>query len=324
MALTVDIKPGQVGKEANKLKLRTDRQGHPQVANPNGLFEELMLEFELAREGIRAPVNKNKDAEQYYKFILAKHKLGRPLTRQEQEFVRAHQMFKQVAESVEQLDEVRMSPSNLMQWAKSPEAQGIRAGFEAELIFRDTNNNGDDDYEMEPDYDADERCRSIQQIIDFFNNGEYGGLTSRQEARLQEGLDEQYYEWYDEQMYKDFREEAEDLIRKVMVDEGDWDLDNEIQKQLELLDLTDDEMNDIINAGERAPKFTSSKEQILYAEQNPLYQKYLDAQEEAEGLLDDLIADEVRKEGANWDAALDDFRDNYQIDDDYIIWCRRY
>jgi len=273
MALTQDIKPGQVGKEANKLKLKTNSQGQPQIANPNGLFEKLALELSQFKKT-------------------------------------------KVAESVEQLDEVRMSPSNLMQWARSPEAQGIRAGFEAELIFRDTSNNGDSDYEMEPDYDQDERCRSIQDIIDFFSGGDYGNLSPRQERALQEGLDEQYYEWYDEQMHKDFREEAEDLIRKVLVDEGDWDLDNEIQKQLELLDLTDDEMNDIIQAGERAPKFTSSKEQILYAEANPLYDKYLDAQNEAEGLLDDLIADEVRKEGANWDAALDDFRDNYQIDDD--------
>jgi hypothetical protein len=274
MALTVDIKPGQVGKEANKLKLRTDSQGHPQIANPNGLFEKLSLELTNFKK-------KN-----------------------------------QLAETVEKLDEVKMSPSSLMQWARSPEAQGIRAGFEAEMIFRDTTNNGDSDYEMEPDYDADERCRSIQDIIDFFSGGDYGNLSPRQERALQEGLDEQYYEWYDEQMHKDFRAEAEDLIRKVLVDEGDWDLDNEIQKQLALLDLTDDEMNAIINAGERAPKFTSSKEQILYAEANPLYDKYLDAQNEAEGLLDDLVADEVSKQGANWDAALDDFRDNYQIDDD--------
>ena len=271
MALTQDIRPGQLGKEANKLKLKTDKQGHPQVANPNGLFEKLALELS---------------------------------------------QFKTVTESTEQLDEVRMAPSNLQQWARSPEAQGIRAGFEAELIFRDTSNNGDDDYEMEPDYDADERCTSIQGVIDFFQNGEYGGLSPRQERALVDGLDEQYFEWHDEQMIKDFGNEAEDLIRKVLVDEGDWDLDNEIQKQLALLDLSDDEMNAIINAGERAPKFTSSKEQIAYAEANPLYEKYLNAQEEAEGLLDDLVDDEVRTQGANWDAALDDFRDNYQIDDD--------
>jgi hypothetical protein len=275
MALTQDIRPGQLGKEANKLKLKTDRQGHPQVAQANGLFEKLASELsQFKRKGT-------------------------------------------LAESVEQLDEVKMSPSALQQWANSDAAKGIRAGFEAELIFRDTNSGDDSDYDMEPDYDMDERCRSIQQILDFFNNGEYGGLSQRQEARLQEGLDEQYYEWYDEQMIKDFSDEAEELIRKVLVDEGDWDLDNEIQKQLALIDdLTDDQLNAIIQAGERAPKFNSSKEQILYAEANPLYEKYLNAQEEAEDLLNELIADEVRTQGANWDAALDDFRDNYQIDDD--------
>ena len=274
MALTQDIRPGQLGREANKLKLKTNKQGVPQVANPNGLFEKLALELtQFKKKGT-------------------------------------------LAESDEQLDEVRMAPSNLMQWAKSPAAQGVRAGFEAELIFRDTASGDDDDYEMEPDYDADERCRSLDQVVDFFESGDYGNMSPRQADRLREQLDETYYEWYDEQMHKDFSNEAEDLIRKVMVDEGDWDLDNEIQKQLDLLGLSNDEINDIVNAGERAPKFTSTKEQQAYAEANPLYQKYLDAQEEAEGLLDDLIEDEVRKQGPNWDAALDDFRDNYQIDDD--------
>ena len=45
MALTVDIKPGQTGREANKLKLKTDSQGHPQIARPNGLFENLLKEY---------------------------------------------------------------------------------------------------------------------------------------------------------------------------------------------------------------------------------------------------------------------------------------
>jgi hypothetical protein len=324
MALTKDIRPGQLGKEANKLKLKTDSQGHPQLANPNGLFEELMLEFQLAKESINAPVNKAKDSEQYYRFIMAKHKLGRPITRQEQEFVRTYKMFgqQQVAEKKlfalaesEQLDEVRMAPSNLMQWATSPEAKGVRAGFEAELIFRDTQRDDDDDYEMEADYDMDERCHSIQQVIDFFGGGDFG-MSSRALDRLQEQLDEAYMEWLDEEMIKDFKDEADDLIRKVLADEDDWDLDDEIQKQLTMQGISDDEMNEIIKAGERAPKFDTTKEQILYAEANPLYDRYLDAQNEAEGLLDDLVKDEVRKQGAIWDAALYDFRDNYYIDND--------
>ena len=215
----------------------------------------------------------------------------------------------------EDLNEVRMAPSNLQQWATSPEAQGIRAGFEAELIFRDMTNGDDDDGEYEPDYDADERCRNLDQVIEFFEGGE-GYMTSRQLERLREALDERYYEWYDEQMHKDFRDEQEDLIKKVIMDEGDWELDDEIQKQLIMQDVSDDELTAIIQAGEKAPKFNSSKEQILYAEANPLYDKYLDAQKEAEDLLDDLVQDSIKSSDDRYEAALDDFRDNYQIDDD--------
>jgi hypothetical protein len=426
MALTVDIKPGQVGKEANKLKLRTNKQGTPQIANPNGLVEALALEFARFKadedyspdappgpefkptmpagtvkvnvsdvydwyklgqhisnmkglgkhdfgqgppasiisfgdedtehkfiqdlkatgldvtdidpadpkkrpgkpiktdptynvdEAIQAPVSKSRDAEQYYKFIIGKAKLGRPLTRGEQDYVKMYQMYRQqkLAESVEQLDEVKMSPSALQQWAQSDAARGIRAGFEAELIFRDTNSGDDDDYDMEPDYDMDERARSISQVIDFFSNGEYAGLSERQQSRLQDDLDESYMNWIDDEMRKAFQDEQEDLIKKVLVDENDWDEDNEIQKQLALLDLTDDEINAIIKAGEQAPKFTSSKEQQAYAEVNSLYQQYLDAQEEAEGLLDELVQDSIRAQDKFYDAALDDFRDGFYLDDD--------
>ena len=47
MALTQDIRPGQLGKEANKLKLKTNQQGIPQVANTNGIVHRMMEELEL-------------------------------------------------------------------------------------------------------------------------------------------------------------------------------------------------------------------------------------------------------------------------------------
>ena len=266
MALTKDVRPGAVGKEANKLKLKTNSQGQPQLANPNGLFEELALQLEAFKRG-------------------------------------------------EELDEVKMSPSALKKFADSPAAKGILVGFEAEMIVPDVRTEEEQD--MEPDYDADERCRSIQQVMEFFEYDEYGyGLSGRDAEKLQERLDEAYFEWHDEQMMRDFQEEAEDLIKKVMIDEKDWDEDNEIQKQLDLLDLSNDEINEIINAGERAPKFNTSQEQQAYAEANPAYQKYLDAQEEAEGLLDELVQDSVRAQDKYWDAAIDDFRDSYYVDDD--------
>lgn len=45
MALTVDIKPGQVGKEANKMALKTDKQGKPGL-----LIKSANLQESLARE----------------------------------------------------------------------------------------------------------------------------------------------------------------------------------------------------------------------------------------------------------------------------------
>lgn len=324
MALTQDIKPGQLGKEANKLKLKTDSQGHPQVANPNGLFEELMLEFQLAKEGINAPVNKAKDSEQYYKFIMGKHKLGRPLTRQEQEFVRTYKMFgnQQVAEKKlfalaenEQLDEVRMAPSNLKQFANSPEAEGIQAGFEAELIFRDALND-DDGEDMEPDYDADERCRSIQQIIDFFNNGEYGGLSPRQERALQEGLDEQYFEWQDEQMYAEWQDERDELIRDHFLEEQPW-TERLHAMLVDGMDKTDAEADDIIKFGEARKSGTLGKPGSEYTEEElDMLSDYNEAVGGAEEILDEEVENCISKQDGTYDSVLDDFRSDFYVNDD--------
>jgi hypothetical protein len=45
MALTVDIKPGAIGKNANKLLLNTDSQGHPQELRPDGVVQRMMNEY---------------------------------------------------------------------------------------------------------------------------------------------------------------------------------------------------------------------------------------------------------------------------------------
>jgi hypothetical protein len=47
MALTRDVRPGATGKNANKLGLKTDAQGRPQVAKPSGLVES--IKQQLAR-----------------------------------------------------------------------------------------------------------------------------------------------------------------------------------------------------------------------------------------------------------------------------------
>jgi hypothetical protein len=114
----------------------------------------------------------------------------------------------------EKLDEVSMSPGALADFAKTPFAQAMTAGFEAELVI--PNAQSDDEGEMEPDYDEDRRVRSTQDIRDFFE-GDYNG--SRQVDRAIEQIDEEFFEYADEQIRNDFEEdERDDMIRQILKD----------------------------------------------------------------------------------------------------------
>lgn len=271
-ALTVDIKPGQLGKEANKLKLKTNSQGQPQQLKANGLFERLSLELaQFKRKGT-------------------------------------------VVES-QQLDEVSMRPSTLKQFAQSPEAEGMLAGFEAELIFRDTSgedNNGD----WEPDYDADERVRSLQQIIDFFENDDYGyGLSSRESNRLQERLDEKYFEWHDEQMFAEWQDKRDELIREAWLNERP--MAERIHAALvDGMELSDEEADRVTAAGGKAPRFTTSGEEETYSKANKDYEIYQEAVGIAEEVLDEDVEQTLAKEDGFYDEVLDDFRNDFYMDDD--------
>ena len=216
--------------------------------------------------------------------------------------------------SEQQLDEIRMSPGALRKFVASDEATGIRAGFEAELVF--TGLGTDDDQEWEPDYDADERCHSIAGVVEFFQNDEWGyGMTDRETRRLEEGLDEMYYEWYDEKMRADFRDDAEDLIRDILLEETP--MDQRIHFYLtDSLQMSDEEADAVIKAGAEAPRFTNSDAQKDYADENPEYKAYLEAADEAEQELEESVEFSLRREDEYWDEAIDKFRDNYQLDDD--------
>ena len=274
MALTTDVRPGAVGKEANKLKLKTNSQGQPQLAYPNGLFERLQLELEqFKRKGT-------------------------------------------VVESEEQLDEVRMAASNLQQFANSPEAEGIQCGFEAELIFRDTSSSDDNDGDMEPDYDADERCRSLSQIVEFFEGGDYGYLSPRQRNALEEKLDEMYYEWHDEQMYADWQDERDELIRDAFLEQQPWT--ERLQAMLvDGMELTDDQAEKIIAFGEARKSGTLGKPGSEYSEEElDMLEKYNEAASGADEILDEEVESCLASEDGFYDNVLQDFRDDFSISDD--------
>jgi hypothetical protein len=172
MALTVDIKPGQIGKEANKLNLKTNRQGIPQVAKANGLFEKLALELDN---------------------------------------------FKQ-----QDLFEINMGSKNLRREAAKT---GAIAGMEFEMIVPNVEGGGDED--LEPDYDMDERCRSIQDAYDFFYDGDWNSRRSCDEMR--DKMRDDYTEWLDDKIATDWDRGGEEYILewvKNNVDESVWNPDD--------------------------------------------------------------------------------------------------
>ena len=217
---------------------------------------------------------------------------------------------------LQQLDELRMNPTTLQQFGASDEAKGIMAGFEAELVFTGLGGEGEYDEDPEPDYDADERCHSVQQVIDFFSNDEYGYATyGRDLDNLQDGLDEKYMEWSDEKMQDAFRDEREDLIRKVWVDERP--MTERVHDYLvEGMDMDDKEADRIQAVGEGAPKFNTSAEVAAYMKQNPDYALYVEAVEGAEEILEEDVENSITEQDGYYDTALDEFRDGWYMDDD--------
>ena len=170
MALSVDIKPGQVGKEANKLGLKTGRNGEPGLLSPSA--QNLLREFA------------------------------------------------EFTEEQDNLFEITMSPSSL----KKLSAQtGALAGMEFEMIVPGI---GDDDGDQEPDYDFDQRCRSIQDARDFFYDGDYNGRQDIE--RMSDRMQNDYAEWLYERIDRDFVNESEYLISEWVannVDESEWNPD---------------------------------------------------------------------------------------------------
>ena len=184
MALSGDVRPGQTGLEANKMRLVTDAQGRPQLLQASGrvsLAESIAEEFELFEE--------------------------------------------------QDLFEINMGGKNLR---KEAAKTGAMAGMEFEMIVPSMNSD-DSDNMPEADYDTDRRCRSIQDAADFFHDGDYN--SRRDIANMRESMQQDFIEWTDEKIAKDWTNDGEDYLRDWIVenvDEDEWsDLNADKTKSLE-------------------------------------------------------------------------------------------
>jgi len=267
MALTVDIKPGENQRQAAKMGWKTDPAGTPPTARTNGLVEALTRKLQLVKEGLGFPL----------------------VTEQEQE-----------------LEEVAMSPSALRAFANSEAAQGMKAGFEAELVFTGLGSN-EEEGEWEPDYSYDPRAYSLDNIEDFFNSGDFAeGMTRQTKA----ALEQDWMEWYDEALYDEF--DAPVAVRE-WIQENDWDEEDLIRSALDD-EYSEDRVKEILAAMERRVKGTGT------AADADLVEEYLGAEQEVNRQLDERVELAVEEQNSDFESALDEFRENW--DKDESDWLR--
>jgi len=315
-ALTVDIRPGQVGKEANKLGLQTDSQGRPallikHLANALKEYKETGV-FEAVNPVTPAVPDPRQKIDPY-QGQAQKQQTPQDRPKKKTPSSTGNPRFVNIeVKEDEDLMEVKMSPGALEAWARSPEAEGIRAGFEAEMIFRDTRRDEDEDYDQEPDYDYDERPDDIENVVDFFSNDDYGyGLGPRGQRDLRENLFQEFIEWRDEQIQERWDNDEEDQVRDYM-ETNIWGDDDERESRIltKIEDLfPDDDPDPILKAGFDAPKFTRSSDQEEYTKQNELYRKYREAADAAEQDFEQEIQNSIESRDENWDNAFEYYRD---------------
>ena len=127
--------------------------------------------------------------------------------------------FKDIKLTEAELMEINMSPTSLKKLSAGIDA---RAGMEFEMIVPNVE-GGDSDGDMEPDYEYDQRCRSIQDAYDFFYDGDWNSRRSCDEMRNK--MQEDFQEWIDEKLSTDWDSQGEEYTYqwvKENVDESEW------------------------------------------------------------------------------------------------------
>ena len=192
----------------------------------------------------------------------------------------------------QELDEVNMSPGGLKTWAKK-HASGMKSGFEAELIFKNALVDDDEEEEgdLEPNYDQDERADSIDEVIEFFSSE----MTNRRRSQLRDEMHTNYREWYDGAVLEAFEDRAHGLVKEYMYDNADWGWPEKIDEYLQdTMGKTTEESDDIMAQGEEN-------------------EDYVFARREVEDQFDEIVDRAVREgfDNDDYQAAYDEFSSNF-------------
>lgn len=213
---------------------------------------------------------------------------------------------KTLSEFIGDLEEVRMGASDLAKFPSTSMAQGIRAGFEAELCFNGLGGGSGEDTEPEPDYDEDRRVRSIEGACDFFTS-DYNDRRTINE--LLERMTDDYEEWLYEKLQESWADEGPKAVR-AYIEENDYNFDKHVIEYLEdELGLNQEQIELALKSAARAEEITSSKQLSLFAEENEAFAHYAEARDYANKLLNTKVEEAFQNSDHNYDAAREEWED---------------
>ena len=217
------------------------------------------------------------------------------------------------------LDEVRMAPSNLKQFANSKEAEGIMAGFEAEVIFRGANGSNYSE-ESEPDYDLDQRTRGISSVVNFFEgNGEYNSDDDLR--RLEEELQNDYYEWLGEASSEYFFANANRIVKDYIEESDEWDETAAITEALENEGYSEEDIAAAFAAKKaiyaaRAQYDDDDAMDKARKEYGEAFGIYIDGQTLAGDMLDKQVEETIEKQDKLYYEAQENAREAFEESSD--------
>lgn len=163
-----------------------------------------------------------------------------------------------IVETAQQLNEINMSPNSLRQLASKIDAQ---AGMEFEMIV--PNVESDSEPDMQPDYDQDQRTRSLGDIRSFFHDGDLNGRRAVYD--LIEEIDDEFREWQQEQVQSAWSHEEEDFVRDFVENNGLFDRDEAMEQA----------RDEIINAYPDLPQESKDFSELLTARLDELQEQFV-------------------------------------------------
>ena len=207
--------------------------------------------------------------------------------------------FNEIKKSIKEdqdLFEINMSPTNLKKLAAET---GALAGMEFEMIVPGV--EGGDSEELEPDYDADENVMSIEDAVQFFNDGDYNG--PREIRRLRESMSDNYQNWLGEAWQSHWESYKDTIVFRF--GKENWSAAD----IAEIMGLDEVETEALENRGVAPEEYMEASDKVIADELEPWLN---DAQEDAqeEFYEDDHEEDWLASEGLR---SMSDVENQYEI-----------